>query len=337
MGFMEHYDVVVVGAGPAGCNFISSLDSDYHSLLLDRKALPATKVCGGLLTEESMQFLQQHHNLPPDEVFSSPKKLDKYYVNLDNGGEEIKNGFVYNTNRDLFNRWLFSQIPDSTVVLEKACLDSVIVHTDEIILSVHDEKTKKEKQIQCSYLIGADGVHSKIRSILHTPPTTKGMAIQELGIPTNNLDRLIFFFYKELNGYFVWAMPKAESILIGVPQPSDDKKINEKILVSANQIVERYLTGSIKMFKREGHLVTIPQSADELCLGRGHILLIGEAAGWMSARSGDGISFALRSSYQCAEAFNRSPENILQMYERNTQRLRGEFIDKLPIIKGVEE
>jgi flavin-dependent dehydrogenase len=80
---------------------------------------------------------------------------------------------------------------------------------------------------------------------------------------------------------------------------------------------------------RNGSLVSIPQSIDELSFGKQNSLLIGEAAGWISPRSGDGISFALRSAKNCAQAFNESSKNIIDEYKKNSQTLKEEFHEKL--------
>ena len=101
------YDVVVVGSGPAGCSFINSLNNDFNALLIDQQKIPLTKICGGLLTEESSTFLKGKNLDIPSEVYSTPKILKKMYVNIDNK-KEIENGYVYNINRDNFNNWLLS-------------------------------------------------------------------------------------------------------------------------------------------------------------------------------------------------------------------------------------
>lgn len=54
------WDVVVVGAGPAGCAAaITSARAGLHVLLVDAKRFPRRKVCGGCLNGKSIRLLQE--------------------------------------------------------------------------------------------------------------------------------------------------------------------------------------------------------------------------------------------------------------------------------------
>src|SRR4029079_10202999 len=56
---MEHWDVLIVGAGPAGSSCAWALrDSGLRVLLVDRAVFPRDKVCGGWITPQVGSALQ---------------------------------------------------------------------------------------------------------------------------------------------------------------------------------------------------------------------------------------------------------------------------------------
>jgi geranylgeranyl diphosphate/geranylgeranyl-bacteriochlorophyllide a reductase len=331
------YDIVVIGAGPAGCTFINNLKKDYRVLLIDRQKIPASKICGGLLTEESIEYLNNHHLNIPAKVFSYPKKLKEIFVNVDKNIER-DHGYVYNINRNRFNAWMFSLVRRKMDVAETTSLRKIEHKDNKMIIHVHDQLKDKNMKISCRYLVGSDGVLSRTRKEIHAKPTNKYMALQDYGELDEVFPRLLFFFSKKYCDHFIWAMPKEESIVIGLPlHYSSKNNIDTNKLTEARKVVEKYIDRDIQYYQRDGFLVTIPTSLKELCLGKKNVLLIGEAAGWISSRSGDGISFALRSGYHCAEAFNSSSDNILKKYEENTLDLRKDFTEKLESFLKIQQ
>ena len=49
-------------------------------------------------------------------------------------------------------------------------------------------------------------------------------------------------------------------------------------------------------------MILRPRSGSEICLGQGNVALIGEAAGWISPSSAEGLSYAFRSAVGLAGA-----------------------------------
>lgn len=88
----SEYDIIIVGAGPSGCSIANSLKKDYKILMIDWSLFPRDKPCGGLLTDESVEFLSKI-NLP-DSVYSQPKEINMRFIDWDNNLEvEQKGGF----------------------------------------------------------------------------------------------------------------------------------------------------------------------------------------------------------------------------------------------------
>ena len=67
----------------------------------------------------------------------------------------------------------------------------------------------------------------------------------------------------------------------------------------------------------------------------GHVFLIGEAAGLISASSFEGISSAFLSGKYLADAFasEKDPDKVLKYYKRKTSKLRLKLFFKIPKMK----
>ncbi|MCP4214791.1 MAG: FAD-dependent oxidoreductase, partial [bacterium] len=54
------YDVIITGAGPAGCSAAIFLGKKgYNVLLVDRATFPRDKICGDGLSSSTMSFLKR--------------------------------------------------------------------------------------------------------------------------------------------------------------------------------------------------------------------------------------------------------------------------------------
>jgi flavin-dependent dehydrogenase len=59
-----------------------------------------------------------------------------------------------------------------------------------------------------------------------------------------------------------------------------------------------------------------------LLTGKDRIAFLGEAAGWISPSSAEGISYAFRSARALAEALLISPDGFEKRYRKKTKNLR---------------
>jgi len=65
-----------------------------------------------------------------------------------------------------------------------------------------------------------------------------------------------------------------------------------------------------------------PTKATHLFTGKDRIALLGEAAGFISPSSAEGISYAFRSARALAEALLRGPDGFEECYRKKTGYLR---------------
>lgn len=79
-------DVIIVGAGPAGCAAALHLvEQGYAVALIERLALPQVKACGDVLLPDALRALQRF--AIDDAVVAAGKNLDTLHLTAPNGGE----------------------------------------------------------------------------------------------------------------------------------------------------------------------------------------------------------------------------------------------------------
>jgi flavin-dependent dehydrogenase len=73
--------------------------------------------------------------------------------------------------------------------------------------------------------------------------------------------------------------------------------------------------------KRNGAFIVRPVSTSQILLGQDNLALIGEAAGWISPTSAEGLSYAFRSALALAKSLEENSAHFLQAYARNSRSL----------------
>jgi len=73
----NRFDVIVIGAGPAGSTAADLLaKKGFKVLILDKKAFPRDKLCGGLITWKTVKVLENIFQTSPD--FLKSNRIQEY-------------------------------------------------------------------------------------------------------------------------------------------------------------------------------------------------------------------------------------------------------------------
>jgi flavin-dependent dehydrogenase len=79
---------------------------------------------------------------------------------------------------------------------------------------------------------------------------------------------------------------------------------------------------------REGTLIMRPVKLKQLFTAKKGIALLGEAAGWISPSSAEGLSYAFKSALMLADALQSSPNGFETRYHEKTRKLRRNIFFK---------
>ncbi len=320
---MEHFDVLIVGAGPAG-SFAAELlaKGGAKVALFDGRPEGEPKACGGGVTAKAL-------NLWPQLLEPVGRIINELYLYSPSGKKlhlELDEPFaVYS--RVVFDNYLRERARDAgaAVVAEKISARKARRTEEGWIL------TADQKQWRGSFLVGADGANSGIAKKLAGPLPPSDMEVAfgyRAPLPQNGVAPTVVAFLPRWVGY-AWAFPRPDHISFGIAttqdafqhQPLDDllwefmvvyyqqqegaslKFWNKKQsrVAGASRIQQQLQKTAERYAARIPGLASSTLDSRKTC-AEGWALL-GDAAGFADPVTGEGIYYALRSAQLFAESY----------------------------------
>ena len=327
------YDVAIIGAGPAGATLARLIGKKYRVLLIDKRQLidlpesfSSRKCCGGLLAPDAQRMLSKLGLGLPKSVLEEPQLFVVRAIDLQLRLEGYYQRHYINMNRSKFDRWLLSMVPPDVDIRLGCQLNSYTPESNYFSLTLtRDNKTYLEKS---KILVGADGATSKVRSKYfpnHLWPK-KYIAIQEWVELDSNFPYFSSFFDPEITDYYCWTIPKGNHMIIGAALHPKEKT-SEKFELLKRKLKENGFQFG-KTVLKEGAYILRPLRIQQLSTGTKGIALLGEAAGWISPSSAEGLSYAFRSALILAEALRTTLHNFEKRYYQKTRVLRRNIFIK---------
>jgi flavin-dependent dehydrogenase len=316
----EKCDILIAGAGPAGCSAAMNLPDDFRVLLADGSAFPRNKTCGGVLLEKSLEFLEKTGVVPPDRVFAEPRRLSMRIIDADNDFEaEVKRNFS-NVRRSAFDEWLLGRCARKAELRQLSRLEDVRKTLDGFVAVINTPSGREKILSKC--VIDATGAHafSKASARIKRPVY---VAYQEK-IKEEHDSFFDFILCNRITDYYIWSIPKDGFTLVGTAfRPGN---ISEKIPLF-RKFVRQEMGIKKRPEKTEAGVLLRPKKED-IMFCEGGKLLAGEAAGLVSPNTGEGISFALRSGRFCAEAIKKNFDDPTGAYAGYCSGLVEEICEK---------
>ncbi len=320
---MSEYDVVVIGGGPAGTvSALKCSESGLNVLLVERGKINRHKPCGGILPKVCTSLVSESLGIDiPEDIMCSPNPLGLYYVppsGRKNSGN-LKNYKLNNVSRDRFDRWLHQLATASGVniryetefiKLERSKPIQIILRSQGNIFSV-----------TASYVIGADGVHSRVRRQIYGKTRVNVEPIlQEYWKAEGDFENCFYIFFRgEVSPTCAYLIPKKDLYVIGVGAPEPNTaKLPIYINRFKNWLREEFAFQPVSLEKRE--VWAIPYGF--VFEGIGNIILIGDAAGFCNTLSGEGIRFAIESGIAAHDAIMKTILNqkpLAAVYRENVE------------------
>jgi flavin-dependent dehydrogenase len=272
------YDVVIVGAGPAGLSCAKELGNSGQSVLLvEKNKVIGPKVCAGGITIKDLLEI-------PTELLDNVFK--KVYVHYKNKVVLVERNYdlIATIDREKLGQWQLSQLNNTKI------LTGVFV---EKINSDNSLELSSGEKIKFKFLVGADGSLSLVRNYLSLPTEKIGICIQYI-LP-KNLENFKLYLDNTLFGAaYIWIFPHKNYTSIGCGidlRIMTGKKLRDNF---ENWLKERKidLTGA----KFEAGMLNYDYRGYKFR----NIFLAGDAAGLISGLTGEGIYSAIISGRQIA-------------------------------------
>jgi len=163
------YDLVIVGAGPAGSTLARVAGSRLRTLLVERRpdgpAQPgprSAKCCGGLLAPEAQRALAALGLGVPREVLIGPQLFAVRAIDVASGIERHYPRHYLNVDRGRFDAWLRTLVPAEVEVRTGHLVTGLCDEGDGVALAL--ESTGGTEIVRARLVVGADGAASRVRA-----------------------------------------------------------------------------------------------------------------------------------------------------------------------------
>ena len=334
---MQMYDVIVVGAGPAGCTASKVLaEKGYKVLLLEKFRMPRYKSCSGVLIKKSMELMKVYFGEDvPESAMCTPTENRGMIFTDDKGKEYRFEQEGVNVWRSHFDGWLAEKAKESGAEVRDGV--SVLSCTEKdgfVEISLHGENNYTEN---ARYVIDCEGVVGTLKRKITREVSGYITTFQTFNEGSIDLDLHYFYAYlqPELSEYDAWFNVKDDLLVFGV-SVKDMNKIGHYYERFISYMEQNHQLRIHRQVKEEKWLMPHIRPGCRVDYGVGRIFFAGEVAGFLNPM-GEGISAGMESGYcaACAimghfdnpkmacEAYRQSTENVKSYMQRQWSLVGG--------------
>ena len=321
---MEKYDVIVVGAGTAGCLAAKTIaEKGLKVCLIEKKKREeiGEKVCGDALGEHHLKFL----GLEKPTGGELEAKIDgiKIYSPDENTVFTIadKDFIGYLLNRRLFGQWLLNKATEKGAILQDNMnFRAPIIEKAAVAgITAKNMKTGKVSELRSKVVVDASGYFGMVRKQL---PTEMGIdrdianqdveacyrEIRQLKQETENTRFCeIYLNQKASPGGYIWIFPKGGArVNVGLGICMRNNYPNPKQQLYETAFKKPIFDGSL-VLTAGSWFDPVRRPLDNM-VSNG-VMLVGDAASLVNPIHGGGIGPSMLSGYfagqQIVEALNK--------------------------------
>jgi geranylgeranyl reductase family protein len=308
------YDVIIVGAGPAGATAATYLaEAGLHCLLIEKEELPRKKTCAGWLNRAVFEIFP--YLAEAKERFISAPFYSLIFNSTDlekraEYKEERELGYL--VKRDVFDAFLVGCAKDAGCEVKDGCTLTGLVVSDDAVKAELSDGTRATARM----IIGADGTRSDVaRSAGLNPgwPSNRLILCLNKDIPVEK-ERLDAFYgaarpihvslgYSFVSGY-AWIFPKCDEIAVGIGgRASSTQGLGQTFERFVHDAVRNgILPDGLDCSHPDSGLIPAGAGLDLKNTASKRVLLVGDAAGFASGSTGEGIFPAMRGAKIAADA-----------------------------------
>lgn len=314
----DSYDIIVIGAGPAGSTAARhAARRGMKVLLIDKKQHIGTPVqCAELVS----QWIFRHASLTSGSII---QPIETMITHLPDGTTYEAKSPGYMLNRSLFDKELAV-----SAVLAGAEIFTGAKAFEGPPESVLIERGIEKEWIRAKVIIGADGIHSTVARWMGLPSLKAVVALQYEVVLFKPQSHVDVFFHPDYEGGYGWFFPKGRTANVGIG-----------VLPPKTSMLPDMLNDFLNQLSRSGKLprveIVSKTGGDIPCETRHrtvfeNTLLAGDAAGHAHPVSGAGILTAVISGEiagrVAAEAIARENPEHLKNYEIEWQEAFGDSL-----------
>jgi geranylgeranyl reductase family protein len=293
---VDSWDVIVVGAGPAGLAAArTAAGAGARTLVLERAVHPRYKTCGGGLIGTSLAALAGTVEVPVRD------RVDHTVFTLKGRRRIVRRSrsgpLITMVRRDEFDAALrAAAVAAGAQMRERATVRAVEADPEGAAVRLADGTRLVGRAV-----VGADGSSGVTARHVGVRYQQVDLGLEvELPVPEEvaaRWRRRLLIDWGPLPGSYAWVFPKGDLLTVGVIAARGQGEATRGYLDS---FVAGLGLSGIQPRHDSGHLTRC--RADDSPLYRGGVLVAGDAAGLLEPWTREGISFALRSGALAGQA-----------------------------------
>ncbi|MEU4133820.1 geranylgeranyl reductase family protein [Streptomyces wuyuanensis] len=294
------WDVVVVGAGPAGASAAyAAAVTGRRVLLLEKAELPRYKTCGGGIIGPSRDALPPGFELPlKDRVHAVTFSMNGRLART-RRSRRMLFGLI---NRPEFDAALVQHAEKAGAVLRTGV---TVSRVEQHGSAVPDRRTVAVvlaggETVLARAVVGADGSAGRIGAHVGVKTDQVDLGLEaEIPVPPTVAEDWagrVLIDWGPMPGSYGWVFPKGDVLTVGVISARGEGAATKRYL---EDFIARLGLAGFEPAVSSGHLTRC--RSDDSPLSRGRVLVCGDAAGLLEPWTREGISFALRSGRLAGE------------------------------------
>ncbi|MGB9720892.1 MAG: NAD(P)/FAD-dependent oxidoreductase [bacterium] len=306
------FDVLIVGAGPAGSMTGWHIAREGFSVLMidKKKEIGVPVQCA----EYIPALLLKEVSISEDAITNRIKGMKLYFP--DNSTYEFC-APGYMLNRSVFDKYLTLNALKAGVCLWLKT-KFLGIENSKILLA----KNGKLIEVSAKIIVGADGPNSRVSRLINKRYKDYVVAYQQELPLMENMEYTEVYFDKNFFGGYAWLFPKKYSANVGLGVKTGYKiKIKDLFLQFVGKIVQdrKIINTPIKT------ITGLIPVGGPVKTTKNNILLVGDAAGQTHPITGAGIPQAVVCGKFAAQAvtkaLKRNDLNLLHTYEEEWQNI----------------
>jgi geranylgeranyl reductase family protein len=320
-------DVLIIGAGPAGTTAAFALASrGFKVALLDRRQFPRPKLCGGLLTWKTMQVLERVFRTSPRTLAARGMILHatREYMLAGRGRRAVRRTLDYPfhlVDRQAYDHfWLQQAVSAGAEFHPNSPVTAFDLRRREAITANGEKWTGR-------FIIGADGVNSRIRRALAQagriadPARSERATALECFVPRQegSFPHCPAIYYGYVPWGYGWSFPYPHHQVLGIAVLKH--RTGFRLKDGFRDFIASQGAPASGALRIQAH--GLPYGNYLKNPGYANVLLVGDAAGLADPFLGEGIYYAHRSAQLAAAAVIESrahPEAAAGRYRDGFRR-----------------